>query len=137
MLMSLIEANRIVAFGLVVLIWLVQLVIYPAFAEIAADGFTAWHGRYTRAITPIVAPLMLAQVTLAVALLARRRDPATIAYALLVASTWIATGLVAVPIHNALATGRDPARIRRLTMTNWFRTLALSLAFLALLVRSN
>ena len=135
--MSLIEANRIVAFGLVVLIWLVQLVIYPAFAEIAADGFAAWHGRYTRAITLVVAPLMLAQVALAIALLARRRDPATIAYALLVASTWIATAFVAVPIHDALATGRDPARIERLVRTNWVRTVAWTLAFLALLVRSK
>ena len=33
--MTLIEANRLASFGLVVLIWLVQVIIYPAFAEIA------------------------------------------------------------------------------------------------------
>ena len=31
------ESNRLASFGLVVLIWLVQVVIYPAFAEIAPE----------------------------------------------------------------------------------------------------
>ena len=39
--MTLIEANRLVSFGLVVLIWLVQVIIYPAFAEIAPNGSPA------------------------------------------------------------------------------------------------
>ena len=133
--MTLAEANRIVAFGLVVLIWLVQLVIYPAFADIAAEGFLAWHARYTRAITGIVGPLMLAQVVLAALLVYRRPSPATILYAVLVAATWLLTALVAVPIHNALASGgHDLAKIHRLIGTNWLRTAAWTLAFGLLLL---
>ena len=63
-LLTLIEANRLASFGLVVLIWLVQVIIYPAFAEIEPDRFAPWHAGYTRAVTWIVAPLMLAQVAL-------------------------------------------------------------------------
>lgn len=131
--MTLIEANRIVAFGLLVLIWLVQLVIYPAFADIAIEGFRGWHVRYTRAITWIVAPLMLAQVALAIALVVRHPSIVTIAYSALVAATWLLTALVAVPIHNELGTtGHDVSKIRRLIATNWLRTISWTLAFLVL-----
>ncbi len=133
--MTLIEANRLVAFGLVVLIWLVQLVIYPAFADIAIEGFRGWHSRYTRAITWVVAPLMLAQVLLAGFLIARTPNLFTILYLVLVAATWLLTALVAVPIHNQLgAAGHDAARIQRLIATNWLRTGIWTIAFLVLLV---
>jgi len=131
--MSLIEANRLISFGLVVLIWLVQLVVYPAFAEIAADGFRSWHARYTRAITWVVAPLMLAQLVLAALLVVGRTNVATVAYAVLVVSTWLLTAFVSVPIHNALgASGHDAGRVRRLISTNWLRTVAWSVAFATL-----
>ena len=63
-MITLIEANRLASFGLVVLIWLVQVIIYPAFADIAPQRFTRWHAGYTRALTWIVMPLMLGQVAL-------------------------------------------------------------------------
>jgi hypothetical protein len=46
---SLIEAGRLLSFGLVVLIWLVQLIIYPSFGEIERGRFLLWHAGYTRA----------------------------------------------------------------------------------------
>lgn len=67
--MTLVEATRLASFGLVVLIWLVQVIIYPAFAESAPERFVLWHAGYTRALTWIVAPLMLGQVALLVWLL--------------------------------------------------------------------
>ena len=73
--MTPVEANRLASFGLVVLIWLVQVVIYPAFAEIAPEHFTRWHAGYTRAVTWIVAPLMLGQVALLGRLLVVRPSP--------------------------------------------------------------
>src|SRR5919112_3032071 len=73
--MTLIEANRLASFGLVVLIWLVQIIIYPAFAEIAPDRFARWHAGYTRAVTWIVAPLMLGQVALLAWLAVVRPSP--------------------------------------------------------------
>ena len=128
-----IEANRLISFGLVVLIWLVQLVIYPAFAEIAIDGFTSWHARYTRAITWVVAPLMLGQMVLAIALLVQYPGAKTISYVALVTLTWLLTAFVSVPIHNQLAAAYDGAQIRQLIGTNWMRTLAWSLSFVVLL----
>lgn len=51
-------------FGLVVLIWLVQLVIYPSLAHIAVDRFRDWHRRYTERVSLVVVPLMFAQLGL-------------------------------------------------------------------------
>ncbi len=132
--MTLIEANRLVAFGLAVLIWLVQLVIYPAFADITVEGFRRWHRRYTRSMTRIVAPLMIAQVALLIGLLWARPRPTFVMAAALVGVAWLATARVAVPLHRELeGEGHDLHRIARLVRTNWIRTVAWTLAFLALL----
>lgn len=132
--MTLIEANRVVAFGLVVLIWLVQLVIYPAFGAIAPGRFVAWHAGYTRAINWVVAPLMFAQVALLIGLLAARPSWWAGLSAVLVVVAWAATFALAVPAHDRLqAIGPDPELIDRLVATNWIRTVTWTLAFLCLL----
>lgn len=130
---SLVEAARVVSFGLVVLIWLVQVIIYPAFAEITPSRFAAWHARYTRTITAIVGPLMFAQVGLMGALLLRRPRPAWVAASALVLVAWAATARLAVPLHDELqARGQDLDTIGRLVRINWVRTAAWTLVFLAL-----
>jgi hypothetical protein len=130
--MRVIEAARIVSFGLVVLIWVVQLVIYPAFREIAEDRFIAWHARYTKTITWVVGPLMFAQA-LAIALLMRTEFRSAVGLAgLCVLLAWLATAFIAVPIHNRLATGFNVIQINRLVRTNWVRTAAWTIAFAAI-----
>ncbi|MEL7161763.1 MAG: hypothetical protein AAFN92_13465, partial [Bacteroidota bacterium] len=47
-----------------VLIWLVQLVIYPAFLYYAEADFRGWHPVYTQRVTYVVLPVMLAQLAL-------------------------------------------------------------------------
>ena len=89
--MTLIEATRLASFGLVVLVWLVQVIIYPAFAEIAPERFARWHAGYTRAVTWVVAPLMLGQVALLGRLLVVRPSPWGFAAAAMVAVAWVAT----------------------------------------------
>ena len=134
-MVTLIEANRLLSFGLVVLIWLVQVVIYPAFAEIAPERFTRWHAGYTRAVTWIVMPLMLGQVVLLGWLLMVRPSRWGYLAAGMVAVAWIATFTLAVPAHDKLhANGLDGCVIRRLVGTNWIRTVAWTLAFLFLMV---
>jgi len=132
--MTLIEANRLVAFGLVVLIWTVQLVIYPAFAAIAPGRFVRWHAGYTRAVTWIVAPPMLGQAVLLGRLLLVRPGAAAAGAFVLVAVAWGATFARAVPLHDRLqAEGLDLDLVGRLVATNWIRTIAWTLAFLLLL----
>ncbi len=131
--MTILEANRIVAFGLVVLIWMVQLVVYPAFAEIDPGRFTTWHSRYTQAITWIVAPLMFGQTALVVLLVYQRPGVWTVLTALMVAVAWVTTATLSVPCHDRLqAGGLNVEVVARLIATNWIRTAAWTLAFLFL-----
>lgn len=132
--MTLIEANRLVSFGLVVLIWLVQVIVYPAFAEIEPDRFSRWHAGYTRAVTWIVAPLMLGQVALLARLAVVRPSPRVLLAIGMVGLAWVATFALAVPAHDQLqASGLDRAVVARLVTGNWVRTIAWTLAFLLLL----
>ena len=123
-----------VSFGLVVLIWLVQLVIYPAFASIALERFSRWHAGYTRTVTWIVAPLMLGQAGLIGWLVAVRPGALTIIASLSVAVARAVTARGAIPLHDRLqAIGPDPELVRSLVTVNWIRTAAWTVAFLCLI----
>ncbi|MFM2092224.1 MAG: hypothetical protein RLZZ127_2713 [Planctomycetota bacterium] len=114
-----------VSTGMVVLIWLVQLIIYPSFHHIRPDVFVAWHRAYTGLIAVVVVPLMVGQAGLvAWRLVDGRHDPATLALAAAVAVAWAATARWSVPCHDRLQRGHDPAVIRRLVTTNAVRTAA-------------
>jgi hypothetical protein len=49
--------------------WVVQCVVYPAFALVGASEWAAYHARHTRAITPVVGLPWAAQGISTVALL--------------------------------------------------------------------
>ena len=49
-------------FGMFVLIWLVQLIIYPVLDEVSIEKFSKWHEIYCRRIAFVVLPLMIAQL---------------------------------------------------------------------------
>lgn len=114
-----------VSTGMTVLIWLVQLIIYPSFHHIRPEAFVAWHRAYTGLIAVVVVPLMVGQAGLVVWRLADgRSDPATLALAVSVAGAWVATAVWSVPCHDRLQRGHDPVVIRRLVATNAVRTAA-------------
>ncbi|MBX2821145.1 MAG: hypothetical protein KTR29_15725, partial [Rhodothermaceae bacterium] len=56
------EARTVVDFGLLVLIWIVQLIVYPGFKYSDIHLFGDWHSQYSMLISFLVIPLMLSQV---------------------------------------------------------------------------
>jgi hypothetical protein len=99
--------------GCVVLIWLVQLVIYPAFHVIERHAFVAWHLRYTGAVTWVVAPLLLLQAVGMVAVVWYGCAPMWVWWAAAggIALAWTATASWSVPAHNRLQrSGQDWVR---------------------------
>jgi hypothetical protein len=52
-------------FGMTGLIWLVQLVQYPAFARVGAAEFGAFHRHHCRSIGLVVGPLMVLELSTA------------------------------------------------------------------------
>lgn len=121
----------IINFALVILIWLVQLIIYPSFAHIVEDEFISWHRKYVRTISTIVTPLMAAQMVLIIVLLNYRLTWAHICMLLSVLVIWVSSFSLSVPCHKKLSiNGKDQTVIGRLVGTNWIRTLLWSAVFL-------
>jgi hypothetical protein len=114
--------------GLLILIWLVQLIIYPTFHSIAQQCFSTWHRAYVLRISMLAAPLILGQATVEAAqVMAGATAPLRIA---LLAGAWATTGLFSIPCHAALIRlGQDHPTIDRLITTNWFRTLCWTALF--------
>ncbi|NNE98544.1 MAG: hypothetical protein HKN25_05935 [Pyrinomonadaceae bacterium] len=120
-------ASLLVNFGLAVLIWTVQLVIYPSFFEVEAKRFADWHNTYTTRISFLVLPLMVLQVVFfGLRLIEGGPQAITISQSVLVAFVWAMTFFASVPCHNRLSVKKDEIQIKRLVSTNWPRTAAWS-----------
>lgn len=112
-------------FGMLILIWLVQLIIYPSFEFTDNDAFLAWHEKYTGLITVVVLPLMLGQLGLTLYQLTQEQSWSTILCVGLIAFCWIVTFTLSVPAHNQLQTlGNQTETVSWLVLTNWLRTIA-------------
>jgi len=85
-----------------VLIWLVQLVIYPAFLHFRNEDFKRWHVAYTRRVTYVVMPIMLGQLALYGWLFLAGRSWDVVTNLVLVLVAWAITFFRAVPLHGAL-----------------------------------
>ena len=122
----LVQVARVaVDFGMLILIWLVQLIIYPSFAYSARESFVQWHEKYTGLITLVVLPLMLAQIGLAAwQFYNGDRSWETLTALGLIVFCWLVTFGLSVPAHNQLQTlGNDIETVRWLVLTNWLRTI--------------
>ncbi len=120
-------ANIALSWGLLVLIWLVQIIIYPGFGRIPRGDFIPYHRWYTLRIGAVVVPLMAGElIAVAAWLWSRPQDPAALFCAAALAVIWGSTAALQVPVHRRLQHGKDAALIRRLVATNWIRTAAWS-----------
>ncbi len=113
-------------------IWFVQIVHYPLFARVAAEGFAAYEYEHAKLTGFVVMPLMLAELATALALATVLRPagvPAWIMWAgfALVGVIWLSTFLVQVPQHEILSRGFDAKAHRFLVDSNWIRTVAWTL----------
>lgn len=109
--------------ALFVLIWMVQLIVYPGFNFYPEKNLKQWHQIYATRITVIVFPLMLSQLLLYAFALYSHPSGATLGMFLLVLSTWVITVFFAVPLHNAI--DRHPqttVQRKKLVQVNWSRT---------------
>ncbi len=114
------------------LIWLVQIVHYPAFAYTDEARFTVFHGFHSRRITWIVFPVMTFELITAGVLFFQHRDLFWTLNGAGVALLWASTAFLSVPLHNQLALGTSAKVIEKLVRTNWPRTLLWSARAVAL-----
>lgn len=122
-----IEVLRLaIDFGLMVLIWMVQILIYPGFQYLDDKSFIKWHRQYAGSMGFIVAPMMFAQVGLAFYFFYYFPEMFSynVAYAALIGLTWISTFTIFVPLHKKLdQLGKVSKLCQELTRKNWIRVI--------------
>lgn len=118
-------------FGLVILIWLVQLVIYPSFKFHSKENLLKWHKKYTVGISFVVIPLMFGQLILAILQLINEMTIYTISGIVLIILVWTSTFMQFVPMHNKIASGNsNPKVLAQLVKQNWLRTVLWTIIFI-------
>ncbi len=115
-------------------IWIVQLAHYPSFEYIDAARFPLFEVFHQEAITIIVLPLMLLEITTYGLLYQRgQREIGFLISGLIILVLWLSTFLIQTPIHQQLQSGFNTELIAELIKTNWIRTIGWSLRFLFIL----
>jgi hypothetical protein len=122
--MNFLQSHAAISLALACVLWLVQLVIYPAFRFIDPREFSRWHYRYTGAVTWVVAPLIWLQTAGVVGRFLFLQSP-DLLWAIECFHTilaWAVTVTVSVPLHSQLQRARNEKTMRKLVVTNWVRT---------------
>ena len=125
---ALLAAHAFATLAMTGLIWFVQIVHYPLFAEVGRESFSRYHPAHTSRTGYVVIPFMVLEAATALAIVAFPgtavpRVQAWVGLGLL-GVVWASTFLIQVPLHRTLGSGFDAAAIRRLVGTNWVRTIA-------------
>jgi len=118
-------------FGLLVMIWMVQLVVYPGFKYYHRERLIEWHNIYTARISYVVLPLMLGQLLLSGIQLWGEVSWYTLGSFLIIALLWGSTFLQFVPLHDTISKGNfKEETIFQLVKKNWLRTVLWTFLFL-------
>ncbi|MBJ6145912.1 hypothetical protein [Hymenobacter sp. BT559] len=110
-------------------IWVVQLVTYPALVLVGKEEFLRYHAAHTRGMGWVVGAPMVAELALAgwlawTSYTVWGAGPA-LGQAALVVVVWAVTFFISVPFHDRLeAGGYNYIALDGLLRTNWLRTLA-------------
>ena len=122
--------GHLLDFGMVVLLWLVQLVIYPSFLKVRNDALRDWHRVYTFRVGFIIIPMLFGQ--LGIWIYKCVQMPTTVNWIglALLAICWTLTFLVSVPLHQQVERGEgSEAVLQKLVWTNWPRTICWTIIF--------
>ncbi|KOY52155.1 hypothetical protein [Polaribacter dokdonensis] len=114
--------------GLVVLIWMVQLIVYPSFLFYNKENLVHWHNVYTKRIAVIVVPLMLMQLVISILNTIVSFSIINLTIGLLVLFLWVFTFKSFAPVHFKISENRfQQTQLQQLVNKNWIRTIIWSL----------
>lgn len=115
---------------MVVILWLVQLVIYPSFLTCDLSKLVEWHRAYTRRVGWLIIPIMFTQLPLLAWLCFKLPSWTNLAALMCVLACWGLTFGVSVPLHHKMDRGDTSSKtVLRLIQTNWPRTMLWTAAF--------
>ena len=129
--MSIAILRLLLDFGLVVLIWIIQRIIYPSFLHYKSQNLIVWHNIYTSRFSAIVIPLMLGQLAISVYQVFMLANVYTVISLLFIVAIWLSTFLQFVTIHAKISKGIiDEHLLVSLVKKNWTRTILWTLLFI-------
>ena len=120
--------NVCISWFMVGLIWIIQIVTYPIFSSVGGYKYDKFPSKHVSLITPLVAPLMLFELAVAVVLLLVSGPYWNYGYSVVnlvfLAIIWASTFLIQIPLHVKLSGKFEKKNHTRLVRTNWIRTFA-------------
>ena len=123
-------ARNIFDFGIVMMVWLAQVIMYPSLAHIDEYSFVTWHKKYASRIAFFVIPLLCGQAIIVAILIYCGSGILEFLSAAIIALCWASTFGLSVPCHAKLQrSGKDLSVIRRLVRTNLIRTILWTIVF--------
>jgi len=118
-------------FGLLVLIWIIQRIVYPSFLHYNSDKLISWHNIYTKRFSAIVIPLMFGQLGIAFYQLITEVSLYAVISLAIISLIWISTFRIFVPIHANISKGNgNQQMLTTLVHKNWIRTILWTLLFI-------
>jgi len=118
-------------FGLVVLIWIIQRIVYPSFLHYNSNNLVTWHRIYTSRFSAIVIPLMFGQLGVSIYQVVTNPSFYKVSSLVIIILIWISTFAIFVPIH-ALISNENSSKsdLVSLVNKNWMRTVLWTLLFI-------
>lgn len=113
-------AQLIASAAMTGVVWIVQMAIYPLFAQIGRDDFEIFHRRYMFRVSFVIMPLMSIEALTCAACFFLGDAGELLAPSILFAIICASTAFIQVPQHNRLTRATVPALVR----SNWIRTIA-------------
>jgi len=129
--MSFTLIRLLIDFGLMILIWIIQLIVYPSFLHYTEKDLVLWHKKYTALIGYIAGLLMLGQLVVSVYQICNTMTLYHSISLVLIVIIWALTFLQFVPMHNKISKGRiSESMLVQLVQKNWSRTILWTLLFI-------
>ena len=118
-------------FGLVVLIWIIQRIVYPSFLYYSSEDLVKWHRIYTSRFSTVVIPLMFTQLGVSIYQVFAHTNLYTASSLVIIILIWITTFAVFVPIHSKISKeNSNESDLVSLVNKNWMRTILWTLLFI-------
>lgn len=104
------------------IIWVIQILHYPLFAEIKLQTFGAYHQKHSKVMGFLVGPAMIFELAAAIFFIFQQFNFITFFNLSIVIGIWGLTFFVSVRYHGQLARAFDLSVVHKLILTNWPRT---------------
>ena len=115
------------------IIWVIQLLHYPAFHFIKQSDYVEFQHFHMKRISFIVVPVMIIEILSGFMLIYYFRSNLLILCLIILLVIWLITFVFFTKLHQSLLGGYDKIIVKKLVQINWSRTVLWSLRLIILI----